>query len=223
MFVSAPSFDLLVHFMQVGMCVVQVLESDLTSSQQDVMNITTHSRSQVSNLKTLSEDKEGKTKEAQQQHEAAAAESAAQLANLKTRMDKELAALTSQLESEQKRRVAAEEQHKAAQADLTLASQVAEHLKSDQAVLLTKVGVVSALVMQVLSSRYVMHWCLLQSDATDIHACCQCPICSGHLFEEPGHLAVTLSHTVLRCCYALHHNTDKLFCMDKMLSGCKHP
>jgi exonuclease VII large subunit len=149
--------------MQVGMCVVQVLESELTSSQQDVMNITTHSRSQVSNLNTLLEDKEGKTREAQQQHEAAEAKSAAQLANLKTRMDAELAALTSQLESEQKRRVAAEEQHKAAQADLALSSEVAEQLKSEQAVLLTQVGVVSVLVMQVLSDRYVMHYCSPQA------------------------------------------------------------
>ena len=152
---------------QVDMCVVQELETDLTSSQQDSLNITTDLRSEVSNLKTLLVGEEGKSKEAQQQHEAAEAESAAQLANLKThmaaeaesaaqlaelktRMDTELAALRSQLESEQKRRVAAEEQHKAAQADLALASGVAEHLKSNKTVLLTEVGVVSVPAMQVL-------------------------------------------------------------------------
>jgi len=145
------------------MCVVQVLESDLTSSQQDSMNITTDLESEVAHLKTLLEDKAGKTRQAQQEHEAAKAESAAQLANLKTHMDTQLAALTSRLESEQKRRVAAEEQHKAAQADLALASEVAEQLKSDHAMLLTKVGVVSVLVMQVLSDSYVMHWDLPQA------------------------------------------------------------
>ncbi len=128
------------------MCVVQVLESDLTSSQQDSMNITTDLESEVAHLKTLREDKAGKTRQAQQEHEAAKAESAAQLANLKTHMDTELAALTSRLESEQKRRVAAEEQH-----------------KSDHAMLLTKVGVVSVLVMQALSDSHVMHWDLPQA------------------------------------------------------------
>ena len=179
--------------MQVGMCVVQVLESELTSSQQDVMNITTHSRSQVSNLNTLLEDKEGKTREAQQQHEAAEAKSAAQLANLKTRMDAELAALTSQLESEQKRRVAAEEQHKAAQADLALASAVAEHLKSYQAVLLTEVGVVSASVMQVLSDRYVMHWCPPQAVNPKLFACM--PVVSA-----PLALSMHLKNQVILLC-----------------------
>jgi len=142
---------------------MQVLESDLTSTQQGSFNVTTELRSEMSHLETLLEDKEGKTKQAQQQHEAAAAELAAQLADLKTRMDTQLATLTSQLESEQKRRVAAEEQHKAAQADLALSSEVAEQLKSEQAVLLTQVGVVSVLVMQVLSDRYVMHYCSPQA------------------------------------------------------------
>ncbi|KAL0032968.1 hypothetical protein WJX77_008873 [Trebouxia sp. C0004] len=117
---------------------VQELESDLTSSQQDSINITTELRSEVAHLKTLFEDTTGRTQEAQQQHVAAEAQSAAQLASLKTRMDTQLAALTSQLESEQNRRVAPEEQHKAAQDDLALASGLAEQLKSDQAVLLTQ-------------------------------------------------------------------------------------
>ncbi|DBB14720.1 TPA: hypothetical protein ACH3X3_004340 [Trebouxia sp. C0006] len=92
----------------------------------------------MSHLETLLEEKEGKTKQAQQQHEAAAAELAAQLADLKTRMDTQLATLTSQLESEQKRRVAAEEQHKAAQAALALSSEVAEQLNNDKTLLLTE-------------------------------------------------------------------------------------
>jgi len=142
---------------------VQVLESDLTSSQQDSINITTELGSEVAHLKTLLVDEAGKTKEAQQQHEAAEAKSAAQLANLKNRMDTELAALTSQLESEQNRRVAAEEQHKAAQADLALASGEAKQLKSNEAVLLTEVRVVSVLVMQILVDRYMTHWCLPQA------------------------------------------------------------
>ena len=149
-FVFAPSFYLIVPLTQVGMCVVQELESDLAFSQQNSSNITTDLRSEVAHLKTLLEDEAGKTKEAQQQHVAPEAESAAQLAKLKTRMDTELAALTSQLEFEQNRRLAAEEQHKAAQADLALASGGAEQLKSDEAVLLTEVGIVSVLVMQVL-------------------------------------------------------------------------
>ena len=163
MFVSAPSFHLLVHLIQVGMCVVQVLESDFTYSQQDSINITTDLSSEVAHLKTLLVAEAGKTQEAQQQHVADEAQSAAQVANLKTCMDTELAALTSQLGCEQKRRVAAEEQHKAAQADLALASEVTEQLKSDQAVLLTKVRVVSVLVKPALSDRYVMHWCLPQA------------------------------------------------------------
>jgi len=148
--VSAPLFYLIVHPSQVGMYVVQELESDLTSSQQDSINITTELRSEVAHLRVLLEDEAGKTKETQQQHVAAEAESAAQLANLKIRMDTELAALRNQLESEQNRRLAAEEQHNAAQADLALASGGAEQLKSDEAVLLTEVGIVSVLVMQVL-------------------------------------------------------------------------
>ena len=177
---------------------MQELESNLTSSQQDSMYITTEWRSEVGRLKTLLEDDAGKTKEAQQQHVAAETKSAAQLANLKTRMDTELAALTSQLESEQNRRVAAEEQHKAAQADLALALEVAEQLKSDQAVLLTEVGVVSdAGTFRQLCDALVSP-AGSQSHAAGMHACCQCPTCSGHLIEEPGHLAMPLLCTVLR-------------------------
>ena len=72
MFVSAPTFYLLVHLTQVGMCVVQVLECNLTSSQQDSINITTDLGSEVAHLKTLLVDEAGKSKEAQ--HEAAEAE-----------------------------------------------------------------------------------------------------------------------------------------------------
>ncbi len=190
---SAPWFNLFVRLTQVGMCVVQELESDLTSSQQDSFDVTTDLRSEVSNLKTLLENKWGKSKEAQQQHEAAEAQSAAQLANLKTRLDTELAALNGQLESEQKRRVAAEEQHKAAQADLALASAVAEHLKSYQAVLLTEVGVVSASVMQVLSDRYVMHWCPPQAVNPKLFACM--PVVSA-----PLALSMHLKNQVILLC-----------------------
>jgi len=226
---SAPWFDPFVRLIQVGMCVVQELESDLTSSQHDSLTITTDLRSEVSNLKTLLEDKEGNTKEAQQQHEAAAAESTAQLANLKTCMDTQLAALTSQLESEQKRRVAAEEQHKAAQADLALAAAVAEQLKSDKAVLLTEVGVVSASVMQVLSDKYVMPWCVGQ--AVNLMLLTRMPVVSA-----PLALGMHLKNQViLLCpCHALCSDTGECCikilntyfagaCMDKMPPGCKHP
>jgi len=227
--VSTLSFYLIVHLTQVGMCVVQELESDLTSSQQDSINITTDLRSEVSHLKTLLEDKAGKTMEAQQQHEAAETQSAAQMANLKTRMDTELAALRSQLESEQKRRVAADEQHKAAQADLALASGVAEQLKSDQAVLLTEVGVISVSVMQVLSDKYVMHWCPPQAVSPMLLACM--PVINALLALDtylknqvilpcPRH---ALCSAIGECCIRMLKSYFAGACMDKMPPGCKHP
>ena len=196
------------------MCVVQELESDHTSSHHDSVNITTEPWAEVAHLKTLLEDKAGKNKQAQQQHVVAEAQSAVQVADLKTRMDTELAALKIQLECEQKRRVAAEEQHKAAQADLALASEVTEHLKCDQAVLLTEVGTASALVMQGLQTDTgrIGVGRKQSTDAADMCAWCQCSTCSRHVFEEPDHLAVPLSCTVLRHWYVLHSDVETLFC-----------
>ena len=211
------------------MCVMQVLESDLTSIQQGSFNVTTELRSEISHLETLLEDKEGKTKQAQQQHEAAAAESAAQLADLKTRMDTQLATLTSQLESEQKRRVAAEEQHKAAQAALALSSEVAEQLNNDKTVLLTEMGVVTVSVMHVLSDIYVLPWCPPQAVNLMLLACM--PVYNASLALDmslknqvilpcPRHALCsdigTYCIAILKSCYAGA-------CMDKMPPGCKHP
>ncbi len=212
-----------VRLTQVGMCVVQEVESELTSSQQDSVNIITDLRSEASHLKTLLEDKEGKSKEAQQQREAAEAQSAVQLANLKTCLDTELAALRGQLESEQKRQVAAQEQHKAAQADLALAAAVAEQLKSDQAVLLTEVKVVNVSVKQVLSDRYVMHWCPPQAINPMLLACMpvvSAPLALGmHSRTRSSCCALVMhcAHTLVSV--ALHYQNAVL--QGPLWSGCR--